>query len=82
MAVFLYGFVAVIAMIGIVNLISTMQTSVASKTKYLGILRAVGMSGRQMVRMVTAEAAAYCALGCLSGCVLGVLLQKLLATVS
>ncbi|MDP4108638.1 MAG: ABC transporter permease [Bacillota bacterium] len=78
MAVFIYGFVVVIALISILNIISTMNTSVTSKMKYLGVLRAVGMSGRQLDRMIAAEASAYCALGAASGCVLGVLLQKAL----
>jgi putative ABC transport system permease protein len=78
MAVFIYGFVAVIALISILNIISTMNTSVMSKIKYLGVMRAVGMSGRQMDKMVIQEAATYCLAGCLSGCVLGVMVQKAL----
>ncbi|HWQ51106.1 MAG TPA: FtsX-like permease family protein [Terriglobales bacterium] len=78
MAVFVYGFVAVIALISILNIVNTMNTSVASKMKYLGVLRAVGMSGRQLGKMVAAEALVYCATGCVAGCVLGVRLQLLL----
>ncbi|MPL97783.1 hypothetical protein SDC9_43978 [bioreactor metagenome] len=78
MAVFVYGFVAVIAFISILNIINTMQTSVSSKTRYLGVMRAVGMSGRQLGRMIAAESAAYCVVGAASGCVLGMLLQKAL----
>ena len=78
MAIFIYGFVAVIALISILNLISTMNTSVASKTKYLGVMRAVGMSGRQLNKMVLVEAITYGLTGCLAGCILGVILQKIL----
>jgi len=78
MAVFVYGFVAVIALISILNLINTMNTSVASKTKYLGVMRAVGMSGTQLEKMILSEAAAYSLTGCLMGCTLGILLQKVL----
>jgi putative ABC transport system permease protein len=78
MAVFVYGFVAVIALISIINIISTMNTSVASKTKYLGIMRAVGMSGKQLNKMVLIEAASYSLTGCLTGCFFGILLQKFL----
>lgn len=78
MAVFVYGFVAVIALISILNIINTMNTSVASKTRYLGVMRAVGMSGAQMDKMVLAEAATYSLTGCLAGCVLGVMLQRAL----
>ncbi len=78
MAIFIYGFVAVIALISILNIISTMNTSVASKTKYLGVMRAVGMSGRQLNKIVLVEAITYGLTGCLTGCILGVMLQKVL----
>lgn len=78
-AVFVYGFVGVIALISILNIINTMNTSVASKTKYFGIMRAVGLSGEQLSRLVLAEAAVYSLGGCLAGCVLGVMMQKGLA---
>ncbi|MGE5545178.1 MAG: ABC transporter permease [Bacillota bacterium] len=78
MAVFVYGFIAVIALISILNIINTMNTSVASKTRYLGVMRAVGMSGTQLDRMVLTEAAVYSLTGCLAGCILGIMLQKAL----
>ena len=78
MAVFVYGFVAVIAIISILNIMNTMNTSVITKTRYLGVMRAVGMSGRQLNRMVLAEAATYSFIGSAAGSILWLLLQKLL----
>jgi putative ABC transport system permease protein len=78
-AVFVYGFVAVIALISVLNIVSTIQTSVAAKIRYLGVMRAVGMTGGQLDRMVLAEAGVYSLVGALAGCVLGVLLQRNLA---
>jgi len=78
MAVFIYGFVAVIALISILNIISTMNTSVAAKTKYLGVMRAVGMSGSQLKKMVLAEASTYGFTGGFIGCILGIMLQRAL----
>jgi len=78
-AVFVYGFVIVIALISVLNVINTIQTSVAAKTRYLGVMRAVGMTGAQLNRMVLAEVGAYNLLGCLIGIALGVLLQYQLA---
>lgn len=75
-AVFVYGFVVVIALISVLNIVSTIHTSVASKVRYLGVMRAVGMTGRQLDRMVLAEAGVYSLVGALAGCVLGVLLQR------
>jgi putative ABC transport system permease protein len=80
MAVFVYGFVAVIALISILNIINTMSTSVASKTRYLGVMRAVGMSGTQLKKMVLTEAVIYSLTGSIAGCILGIVLQKALIT--
>jgi putative ABC transport system permease protein len=80
MAVFVYGFIAVIALISILNIINTMNTSVAAKTRYLGVMRAVGMAGTQLERMVLTEAAVYSLAGCINGCILGIMLQKALVT--
>lgn len=80
MAVFMYGFVAIIAFISILNIINTMNTSVASKTKYLGVMRAIGMSGDQLNKMVLVEAGTYSFTGTLAGCILGIILQKFLVT--
>ncbi len=75
-AVFIYGFLGVIALISVLNIINTMNTSVASRTKYLGTMRAVGMSGKQLNKMVLVEAVTYSLTGCIAGCTLGVLLQR------
>lgn len=78
MAVFIYGFVAVTALISVLNIINTMNTSVASKARYLGIMRAVGMSDVQLYKMVLVEALTYSVIGCIAGCILGIALQKVL----
>ncbi|AKA67198.1 ABC transporter permease [Clostridium scatologenes] len=77
-AVFIYSFVGIIAFISILNIINTMNTSIESKRRYLGVMRAIGMSGDQLLRMVLTEAFVYSLNGCMIGCVLGVLLQKTL----
>ncbi|KNZ40840.1 ABC transporter permease [Acetobacterium bakii] len=77
-AVFIYGFVAVIALISILNMLNTMNTSIAARSKYLAMLRAVGMSDKQLNKMVLAQSITYSLTGCILGCVLGVLLQKIL----
>lgn len=77
-AIFIYGFVTVIAFISILNLINTMNTSVASKIRYLGVMRAIGMSGAQLDKMVLAEAATYSLTGCVAGFISGITLQRTL----
>lgn len=76
MAVFVYGFVGVIALISILNIVNTMNTSVASKMRYIGVMRAVGMSSSQLNRMVLVEGATYSLSGFVTGSVLGVMLQR------
>lgn len=78
MAVFVYGFVLLIALISVLNIINTMNTSVASKIRYLGVMRAIGMSTGQLEKMVLAEAGTYSLTGGIAGCILGIALQKML----
>jgi putative ABC transport system permease protein len=77
-AVFVYGFVIVIALISILNIINTMNTSVAAKTCYLGVMRAIGMSGKQLDKMILMEAFTYSLTGYILGSVSGIALQKAL----
>ncbi len=77
-AVFIYGFIGVIAFISILNIINTMNTSVEAKKRYLGLMRAVGMSGSQLSVMVLTEASLYSLGGCIMGSILGVILRKVL----
>lgn len=77
-AVFIYGFVGVIGLISLLNIINTMNTSIVSRTKYLGIMKAVGMSGKQLAKMILVEATAYSLTGCVIGCITGLILQKTL----
>ena len=77
-AVFIYGFVAAIALIGALNIANTMNCSVAAKTRQIGVLRAIGMSGAQLRAMIMGEALCYAFSGCVLGSVLGLWLRKAL----
>ena len=74
-ALFLYGFLAVIALISVFNIINSISMSVSARIREYGAMRAIGMSSRQMVRMVAAEAVIYVAWGILIGCAAGLLLN-------
>ncbi len=58
----------IVALLGIVN---TLALSVHERTRELGLLRAVGMSRRQVRRMVRGESVITAAIGALLGIVLG-----------
>ncbi len=64
----LLGLAVVIAVLGIVN---TLALSVIERTREVGLLRAVGMSRRQLRRMIRLEAVAIAVLGALLGVLLG-----------
>lgn len=75
---FLYGFLAIIALITMLNIVNSISMSVSARTKQYGAMRAVGMDGGQLTRMIAAEAAAYALAGCVLGCGAGLPLSKLL----
>ncbi len=56
-----YGLLSVFGLIGILNLINTMINSVHVRKKELGMLQAIGMSGRQTVYMLQLEGIFYTA---------------------
>lgn len=66
----LLGLAIVIAVLGIVN---TLGLSVMERTREVGLLRAVGLSRRQLRRMITLESVTIALLGALLGIVLGVI---------
>ena len=75
---FLYGFLALIALITVFNIINSIAMSVAARTKQYGAFRAIGLSDRQLSKMIIAEAAAYAIAGSIVGAVLGVICNKIL----
>lgn len=78
MAVFVYGFLLVIAFVAFINIINTVNASISSRMNHYGVMRAVGMSGIQLKKVVRAEAAAYALTGCITGGLLGVILHRFL----
>lgn len=71
-ALFVYGFLAIIAMIAVFNIMNSISMSVSSRIKQYGSMRAIGMSIRQLTKMITAEAVTYAVCGCIVGCVIGI----------
>lgn len=77
-AVFIYGFLIIIALITVFNIFNTMNASVASRTKQYGIMRSIGMEAGQLYKMIAAESLTYAVLGCVTGCGLGLPLNKIM----
>lgn len=58
-AIFLYGFLAVVALIGITNVFNTVTTNMELRAPEFAMLRSVGMTGREFRRMIWLEGMFY-----------------------
>ena len=76
----LYGFLAIIGSISMLNIINSISMSVSARMKQYGILRAIGMDDAQLKRMVSAEAGTYAVSGLVVGIALGLVLNRMLYT--
>ena len=70
-SILVYGFLSVIAMITVVNIINSISMSVSARSRQYGIMRAIGMDDGQIRKMISSEALSYAASGCIAGCVIG-----------
>ena len=75
---FIYGFLVLIALITLFNIIKSIAMSVAAKMKQYGAFRAIGLSNRQLAKMIVAEASTYAITGIICGSILGITCNKVL----
>lgn len=73
-----YGFLAIIGIITLFNIVNSISMSVSARTKQYGAMRAVGMDGRQLTRMIAAEAFTYAVSGLIAGFGIGIPLSRFL----
>ena len=78
MAVFLYGFLIIIALLAFFNIINCIAMSVSARMREYGAMRAIGMSDSQLVRMIVGEALSYTVSGVFFGCIIGLPLNRML----
>ena len=71
-----YAFLMIIALVAVLNIVNSISMSVSARTKQYGAMRAVGMDGRQITKMIAAEAFTYAGLGCVIGCVIGLFISN------
>jgi putative ABC transport system permease protein len=62
--------------IGAIGVMNTMIMSVFERTREIGILRAVGWSGRRILRMIITESLVLCGIATVVGSAFGVLLTR------
>ena len=75
-SILVYGFLAIIALITIFNIMNNISMSVSAKIKQYGAMRAIGMDATQLTKMISAEAVTYASLGCIIGSAAGIPLNK------
>lgn len=68
-----YALLALAILIALIGITNTLSLSVLERTRELGMLRAVGMTRRQLKRMVRTEAAIIAVFGTLIGLVIGII---------
>lgn len=73
---FIYGFLVLIALITVFNIINSITMSVAARTRQYGVFRAIGLSTRQLKKMIIAEACVYTITGSIIGTVLGLICNQ------
>ncbi|MDO4169956.1 MAG: FtsX-like permease family protein [Lachnospiraceae bacterium] len=73
-----YGFLTIIFLITILNIMNSISMSVSARIKQYGAMRAVGMESRQVTKMITAEAVTYAICGTIAGIILGLIFHYLI----
>jgi putative ABC transport system permease protein len=76
----IYVLLALSVLIAVIGIVNTLALSILERTRELGLLRAVGMSRRQVRRMVRWESVLIALLGALLGVVLGIVFGLLIVS--
>lgn len=74
-AIFLYGFIAVVALIGITNIFNTITTNMELRAPEFAICKSIGMTGREFRRMIWLEGLFYGGKALVIGIPLGLVLS-------
>ena len=74
----MYALLLLAILIALVGIVNTLALSIYERTRELGLLRAVGMTRRQMRRMVRSEAVIIAVFGTLMGVVIGLLFGRVI----
>jgi putative ABC transport system permease protein len=74
-----YALLALAIVVAVFGIVNTLMLSIHERTRELGMLRAVGMSRRQVRRMMRYEAVITALIGALLGLILGVIFAALVS---
>lgn len=73
--IFLYGFIAVVSLIGITNIFNTVTTGMELRGKEFAMLQSIGMTKREFDKMIRMESVFYGSKALIIGVVSGTLLS-------
>ena len=73
-----YAFLGIITLVTVLNIVNSISMSVSARIRQYGSMRAVGMDGRQLSKMILAEAFTYAFWGCIIGCAVGLPFSKVI----
>lgn len=71
--IFLYGFIAVITLIGVTNIFNTITSNMELRQKEFAMLKSIGMTKREFNRMINLETMFYGTKSLIFGIILGLL---------
>lgn len=77
-AIFLYGFITVIALIGITNIFNTITTNMELRSREFATLKSVGMTKHEFNRMISLESLFYGTKSLVIGIPIGTILSYLI----
>lgn len=72
-AIFLYGFITVIALIGTTNIFNTITTNMSLRQREFATLKSIGMTNDEFNKMIRLETLFYCGKSLLIGLPIGIL---------
>lgn len=72
-SIFLYGFIAVIILVGLTNIFNSLSTNMNLRRKEFATLQSIGMTSKEFNKMITFESLTYAAKSLLWGIPLGTL---------
>ncbi len=72
-SIFLYGFIAVVSLIGITNIFNTITSNVNLRSREFATLKSIGMTSREFKNMIRLETFFYSSKALIYGIALGVL---------
>ena len=75
MKILMYGFIVVVSLIGAVNIINTITTNLILRKKEIASLSAIGMTYKNIKRMISTEGILYGLYGSLYGAIGGTFLS-------